>query len=289
MVTAGSPDTWETRWMSATETVNASPAPATRATVGPSSVSRSSRTWPSTTATAPAARSWSWKPVSSPSRQRTSHTATCSVRISSSWRGPSGGAPPKRPARPSSRRLGRDLRLHRAVAVGGVPAERAREPQHHLVVGVDVHEEPVHAPARGDSADDLDQRAAESAALEGVNDADREVGRRGVGGVPDVAHDADGAALVEGDHGDVAVVVDGHQRIERPLGEPRQRREEAQEARLRGEPLERVGHELAILGHERADVHRLAGPKPHVDRIGEAGEAGAGRHAGNDGARTYGS
>ena len=64
MLTAGSAPACETRWMSAAENVKCSPAATIRERGAPPSVRRSSRTCPATTATAPADRSWSWKPVS---------------------------------------------------------------------------------------------------------------------------------------------------------------------------------------------------------------------------------
>ena len=84
MVTAGTSPACSTRWMSEAAKVNASPAAATRLTVPPPSTSRSSRTAPATTPTAPPERSWSWNPVSWSSIQQMSQTATCSSRTSSS-------------------------------------------------------------------------------------------------------------------------------------------------------------------------------------------------------------
>ena len=58
-MTAGSVPAWLTRWMSAAPNVNASPAATVRAAGAPPSTSRSSRTAPRVTATAPDDRSWS--------------------------------------------------------------------------------------------------------------------------------------------------------------------------------------------------------------------------------------
>ena len=60
----GRSPTWSTRWISDASMVNVSPGPYSRTSGGPPSRRRSSRTRPRITWTAPAERSWSWKPVS---------------------------------------------------------------------------------------------------------------------------------------------------------------------------------------------------------------------------------
>ena len=62
---------------------NAPPAGTTRELGDEPSTSRSSRTLPEMTATAPEETSWSWKPVSCSSIQQISHAATSSLRSSS--------------------------------------------------------------------------------------------------------------------------------------------------------------------------------------------------------------
>src|SRR3954453_1278314 len=84
IVTAGVPDTWATRWMSAGPNCSVSPGPYWTGR-GPPRLSRSSSTRPRTTATAPAAPSWSWKPVSWPGIQQMSQTVTSSSRRSA-WK-----------------------------------------------------------------------------------------------------------------------------------------------------------------------------------------------------------
>ena len=64
---------------------NALPGPSTRVLGSAPSTSRSSRTLPATTATAPADTSWSWKPVSCSSIQQISQAATLSSRSSSEY------------------------------------------------------------------------------------------------------------------------------------------------------------------------------------------------------------
>src|SRR3954469_1465675 len=83
-VTAGVPETWATRWMSAGPNCSVSPAPYWTGR-GPPRLRRSSSTRPWTTATAPAAPSWSWKPVSWPGIQQMSQTVTSSSRRSA-WK-----------------------------------------------------------------------------------------------------------------------------------------------------------------------------------------------------------
>ena len=69
--------------MSEASNENAPPGPTTRVDGAAPSTSRSSRTLPATTATAPEETSWSWKPVSCSSIQQISQAATSSLRSSS--------------------------------------------------------------------------------------------------------------------------------------------------------------------------------------------------------------
>ena len=75
------------------------------------------------------------------------------------------------------------------------------------------------------------ERAAEAATLVRVDDRDREVGERRIAPVDDVADDADARLVVHGHERDVTYVVDIHQGVQHPGREPRERREETQEAR----------------------------------------------------------